>query len=80
MPHTETHEARLALRVVTLLHQQHLSVYKLAKLAALPLSTVQDVCKGTSKYPSVWTIQAIANVLNVSLDYLVGDTDTPTRR
>ena len=72
-------EALLGLRIMTLLHRQQKSVYALAKHAGLPVHTVQRICKGEGKQPSVWTIAAIARVLGVSMDALVGlheDTQT----
>ena len=65
-------EALLGLRIMTLLHRQQKSVYALAKHAGLPVKTVQRICKGEGKQPSVWTIVAIARVLGVSMDALVG--------
>ena len=65
-------EALLGLRIMTLLHRQQKSVYALAKHAGLPVHTVQRICKGGGKQPSVWTIAAIARVLGVSIDELVG--------
>ena len=67
-----TLEALLGLRIMTLLHRQQKSVYALAKHAGLPVKTVQRICKGEGKQPSVWTIAAIARVLGVSMDDLVG--------
>jgi len=69
-------EALLGLRIMTLLHRQQKSVYALAKLAGLPVHTVQRICKGEGKQPSVWTIAAMARVLGVSMDELVGLPDT----
>jgi DNA-binding Xre family transcriptional regulator len=71
-PIDDNPEARLGLRIMTLLHRQHKSVYALAKHAGLPVKTVQRICKGEGKQPSVWTIAAIARVLGVSMDDLVG--------
>jgi|SRR6266508_1288845 len=65
-------EALLGLRIMTLLHRQQKSVYALAKHAGLPVKTVQRICKGEGKQPSVWTIAAMARVLGVSMDELVG--------
>src|SRR2546427_12711051 len=73
-------EALLGLRIMTLLHRQQKSVYALAKHAGLPVHTVQRICKGEGKQPSVWTIAAIARALGVSMDDLVGlpeHEDTP---
>lgn len=81
MPGTmdDNREALLGLRIMTLLHRQHKSVYALAKHAGLPLRTVQRICQGEGKQPSVWTIAAIARVLGVSLDDLAGlQGDPPT--
>ena len=64
-------EALLGLRIMTLLHRQQKSVYALAKHAGLPVHTVQRICKGGGKQPSVWTIAAMARVLGVSMDALV---------
>src|SRR5215467_7450073 len=70
---SETDNAtRLGLRLMTLLHQQQKSVYALAKGAGVPLKTVQRICKGEGKQPSVWMLAAIARVLGVSMDELVG--------
>jgi transcriptional regulator with XRE-family HTH domain len=73
-------EARLGLRIMTLLHRQQKSVYALAKQAGLPVKTVQRICKGEGKQPSVWTIAAIARVLGVSMDELVGLLEMSTER
>src|SRR5438132_10130875 len=68
----DTQEALLGLRLMTLLHKQQKSVYALAKQAGVPVHTVQRICKGEGKQPSVWTIAALARVLGVSIDDLVG--------
>ena len=64
--------ALLGLRIMTLLHRQQKSLYALAKQAGLPVKTVQRICKGEGKQPSVWTVAAMAHALGVSLDELVG--------
>ena len=69
---TDTPAAMLGLRIMTLLHQQDMSVYMLAKRAQVPLMTAQRIVAGKGKQPSVWTIGAIAEVLGVSVDYLIG--------
>ena len=73
-------EAMLGLRIMTLLHRQQKSVYALAKQAGLPVKTVQRICKGEGKQPSVWTIVAIARVLDVSIDELVGMLEATVRQ
>ena len=75
---SETDNAtRLGLRLMTLLHQLQKSIYALAKQAGVPLHTVQRICKGEGKQPSVWTIAALARVLRVSMDELVGLHEIP---
>ena len=69
---TDAPAALLGLRIMTLLHDQQMSVYMLAKRAEVPLRTVQRIVAGEGKQPSVWTIVAIARVLGVSVDHLVG--------
>jgi hypothetical protein len=69
---TDTPAAMLALRIMTALHQQNMSVYALAKRAKIPVMTAQRIVAGQGKQPSVWTIGAIAEVLGVSVDYLIG--------
>jgi DNA-binding Xre family transcriptional regulator len=80
---TETPAAMLGLRIMTLLHQQQMSVYMLAKRADVPLRTVQRIVAGEGKQPSVWTIAAMARVLGVSMDDLVAlpdREDTPAAK
>ena len=64
-------EALLGLRIMTLLHHQQKSVYALAKHAGLPVHTVQRICKGEGKQPSVWALASTARALGVSMDDLV---------
>jgi transcriptional regulator with XRE-family HTH domain len=65
---------------MTLLHRQQKSVYALAKQAGVPVKTVQRICKGEGKQPSVWTIAALARVLGVTIDSLVAPSEnTPLR-
>lgn len=71
----EKEAALLGLRVVTLMHRRGLSLRQLAVASRVPLSTIQKILKGESKQPSIWTIVALARVLNVSTDFLVGRTN-----
>jgi len=68
----EKQEALLGLRVLTEMHRRGLSIPRLAKEAHVPLSTVQKICKGAGKQPSVWTIWSLAQALDVGMDYLCG--------
>src|SRR5262245_52096340 len=71
------HPAVLGLRVLTMMHQRGLSIPKLARQSGVALAAVQRIVAGKSHAPSVWTLVAFANVLDVSLDYLTGRTDAP---
>jgi transcriptional regulator with XRE-family HTH domain len=71
----EKQEALLGLRVMTHMHNAGLSIPQLAKRAHVPLSVVQKIVAGEGKRPSVWTVWALAEVLEVSMDYLCGRTD-----
>jgi transcriptional regulator with XRE-family HTH domain len=71
------HPAVLGLRVLTLMHQRGLSIPQLARQSGVALAAVQRIVAGKSHEPSVWTLVAFANVLDVSLDYLTGRTDAP---
>lgn len=73
----EKDNALLGLRILTRLHQEQISVYALAKRAHIHISAMQRICAGNAKNPGAWTIVAIADVLGVSTDWLLGRTDTP---
>ena len=71
----EKDDALLGLRVFTAMHHHQLSIPKLAKAAHLPLSAVQKIVAGKGKQPSVWTIAALADALDTSVDFLIGRTE-----
>ena len=72
----DAQDALLGLRVFTQMHKRGLSIPQLAKQARVPLSTVQKICAGKSKQPSVWTIWALAQVLGGSVDALLTGDDS----
>lgn len=76
----EKENALLALRIMTALQRHGMSVYQLAQQTHVTLSTIQRICAGEATNPSVWSIAAIAEVLGVSIDYLVrGYRDVPAQ-
>jgi transcriptional regulator with XRE-family HTH domain len=60
-------------RISTLMEQKGLSRYKLAKLSNVPYTTLIKVLDGTTKNPQIETLNAIAEVLGVSVDRLSGN-------
>src|SRR3989449_10322834 len=73
---TATHQALLAARFEAVMRRQGLSVRQLALRAGLPLSVVQKLIAGEGRQTSVWTLAQLADTLAVSLDYLVGRTNS----
>lgn len=60
-------------KIEKLLTKQHLSIYGLAKKTGLHENTIRNIKTGKSQNPSFQTINRIADVLNVSLDYFRKD-------
>lgn len=73
---TATYQALLAARLEAVMRRQGLSVRQLALRAGLPLSVVQKLIAGEGRQTSVWTLAQLADTLAVSLDYLVGRTNS----
>ena len=82
---TATQQALLAARLEAVMRRQGLSVRQLALRSGLPLSVVQKLIAGEDRQTSIWTLVQLADMLAVSLDYLVGrttsdvDTEPPQR-
>ncbi len=76
----EKQEALLGLRIMLALEERKWGVHQLAKRSHVPLNAVQRICRGEGKQPSLWTIVQIAQVLDVSIDYLAGLADDPCLR
>jgi transcriptional regulator with XRE-family HTH domain len=62
----------LGRRVARMREKRRLSQQELAARAGLSYQTLWRIERGTQGNPSVFTIGAIARVLGVSIDYLVG--------
>src|SRR4029450_11129371 len=73
---TATRQALLAARLEAVMRRQGLSVRQLALRSGLPLSVVQKLIAGEGRQTSVWTLAQLADTLAVSLDYLVGRTNS----
>lgn len=56
-----------ALRIRQLCQKRNITVNKLATLAGLKQSTVDNIIRGTSKNPKVRTLHRIANVFGMTL-------------
>lgn len=75
----EKEAALLGLRVVTLMHRVGLGLRPLAHRTHIPVSTLQKICRGDGKQPSIWTIRALAQGLGTTTDYLCGLTGDARR-
>lgn len=71
----EKDNALLGLRILSRLRHDNMSVYELAKRSHIAESALQRICAGAAKNPGAWTIVAIADVLEVSTDWLLGRTE-----
>lgn len=59
--------------VATYRKKEGISQNKLAKLAGVPQSVINDIEKGKTKAPRVDTMAAIARVLGVTVDDLISE-------
>ena len=79
----EKEAALLGLRVVILMHRDRdrggVGLRPLAQRTHIPVSTLQKICRGDGKQPSIWTIRALARGLQTTTDYLCGLSDEPRR-
>lgn len=62
-----TYSEIYALRIRNLCKERKITINKLATLAGLKQSTVDNILRGTSKNPKVRTLHKIANVFNMTL-------------
>ena len=62
-----TYSEIYALRIRKLCKERKITINKLATLAGLKQSTVDNILRGTSKNPKVRTLHKIANVFNMTL-------------
>lgn len=80
-----TYSELYALRIRQLCKSRKITINKLATLAGLKQSTVDNILRGTSKNPKVRTLHKIANVFGMTLsefldfpelnDYSIEDED-----
>ena len=66
-------------RIVSLRKERAISQKRLAEICSLTEVAIQNYESGRRK-PSYDALLLIADAFNVSLDYLVGRSDDPTRR
>lgn len=62
-------------RIEELMLERDWTKYKLAKESGLPQSTITSLLSGRVKNPSPETASKLAEVFNVTVDYLLGYTD-----
>ena len=62
-----TYSELYALRIRQLCKSRKITINKLATLAGLKQSTVDNILRGTSKNPKVRTLHKIANVFGMTL-------------
>lgn len=65
----------LGLRLETAIMRQEWSNRRLAEMSGVALSTIQRIRTGQGKSPSVWTVYALADALDVPIDWLTGRQD-----
>lgn len=65
-------------RLKQLIEQHNISQQALADAINVSRPAITQLCSGTNQ-PSVETLVDIAHYFDVSLDYLIGDTDNPKR-
>ncbi|MDF2567950.1 MAG: helix-turn-helix protein [Oscillospiraceae bacterium] len=57
----------VASRILELCKQQNIKVNALARLSAVPPSTLKNILSGGSKNPGIVTIKSLCDGLNISL-------------
>lgn len=57
----------VANRILQLCEERHLSLHALARISAVPPSTVKNIINGSSKNPGIVTIKILCNGLNIDL-------------
>lgn len=59
-------------RVKQAMKKQGLFVHQVAQQTGIPLSSLQKIVEGHSRNPGIWTMQAIADCVEVPLAMLMG--------
>ena len=57
----------VAKRIDYFLEERGLSLYKLAQLSCLPISTLQNLYRGHTKSPTLTVIMKVCDALNISV-------------
>ena len=61
----------MALRIIKLCDERHITINKLAALSGITQSTLNNIIKGNSRNPSIKTLHRIAAGLNMTIsDFL----------
>lgn len=63
---------KIAEKLTYLKKKYHITNEELAQRACVPLGTVNKICAGQTKRPSLESMARICNVLHVPIDYLTG--------
>lgn len=63
----DTREA-VAARILQFCRERNLSVTKLARISAVPPSTLKNIVNGVSRNPGIVTIKLLCDGLDISLD------------
>ncbi|WP_368233559.1 helix-turn-helix domain-containing protein [Anaerotruncus rubiinfantis] len=58
----------VAYRILELCEQNHLAITRLARISAVPPSTLKNVVNGGSKNPGIVTIKKICDGLEISIN------------
>ncbi|MCL2029831.1 MAG: helix-turn-helix domain-containing protein [Deltaproteobacteria bacterium] len=57
--------------------EKSISINKLAKLSGITQSTLDSILKGKSLNPTMTTLICLADALGVSVDFLLGRSESP---
>lgn len=69
----------LGSRIDALAAQRGMTIHDLAKVSGVTPSSIHRIATGDTPDPKVSTVKAIADVLGVTVDYLISRTATPAR-
>ena len=54
-----------------ILRERNISIYKLSKEADVPVSNIYKIIQGKNLNPGVYTVKAIADYLEITIDELI---------
>lgn len=58
-------------RLKAILKERNISIYKLSKEAGIPVSNIYKIIQGKNLNPGVYTVKAIADYLEITIDELI---------